>query len=274
MMVLDFIETPKKRKPNPAEPEKSPTRLFLFGLLFILGFISSMVPFGAYTPVSVSVWAILILFLPMFFLGISMTGRYGYTILFAVFLSLLGGVISILFLGDYIGYITKLTAVSDLNPERAVLESNFKYIFLKDFKLLPDEGCSFRAHITVRARGNLKYYGPVLQFRLAPIRSLTMPDKKIPLYALCYAEVGETCDFSDSAKGGNVLRESIWDLEKTNVKGEIPSPRAIFLIWKPFGEEEIQRKGLSSLFMALGLICIWAVVCYRERGFSFFRSHF
>ncbi|BDA78290.1 hypothetical protein LPTSP3_g12200 [Leptospira kobayashii] len=266
--MFAFVETPKKKRPKRPDSEPSIFQLFWIGLCLILGFLIAVLPFGAYLPVSISVWALVILFLPLLFMGIYLIKKYGYMILISVFLSLVGGGISILFLGDYIGYMTRITAVTDINPEEAVKYSQYKFIFLKNYKILKEEGGSFQAPLTVRSRGASKYYGPVIQFQFAPIRSSFAPEKDLSLYAVCMANLGSFCSFSDSGTGGNVLHESIWDSEKRNAKGNIPKEGSIFLVWKPWGEMEIRRKGIWSLGSVLVVLLIWAGFCFGKKIFQ------
>jgi len=269
--MFAFVETPKRKKPERPEGEPDPLVLFWIGVCLILGFLITLLPFGAYLPVSISVWALVILFLPLIFMGIFLIGKYGYVILLAVFLSLIGGGMSILFLGDYIGYLTGITAATDISPEVAAKYSQYKFIFLKDYKILKEEGGSFQAPLTVRTRGASKYYGPVIQFKFAPIRSNLTPEKDLSLYAVCMAKLGSSCFFSDLGKGGSVMNESVWDSEKRNAEGNIPKEGSIFLVWKPWGEEEIQKKGVLSLGSVLFVLMIWAGFCFG-RGFFFSKT--
>ncbi len=264
-MVLGFIESGKRRKPNPPQPEYSDIRLFILGLILIFSFMIVLLPFGAYLPVSISIWALLILFLPLLFVGIMLISKCGYVILFAVFLALLNGGVSILFLGDYLGYVTKVTAITDLDPEDAIKESHYKYIFLKDYVLKEEAGGSFQAAITIRARGSVKYFGPLLQFRFVPIVSRQKPDLDLSLYALCYANISEQCNFLSTVRGGSVLRESIWDTTKMNVTGASPKEKAMFLVWRAGGEEEIQKKGLASLLETMFAVVVWAFLSFKKR---------
>jgi hypothetical protein len=262
-MELGFVETPNRRRPNQPQPEFSPQKLFFLGLALIFGFSIALLPFGAYLPVSISIWALLIFFLPLLFIGISLISTYGYVILFAVFLALVNGGVSILFFGDYIGYVTQTTAISNIDPAEAIQTSHYKYIFLKDYVLKEEEGGSFQAPIMIRARGNAKYYGPILKFRYVPIVSTKKPDSEIGLYAICYADIAENCIFSSAVSGGSVLRETIWDSEKTNVTGKSPSEGAIFLVWRAGGKEEFSSKGLASFVSFAISILIWAYLCFR-----------
>ncbi|MDZ4727489.1 MAG: hypothetical protein SH817_15130 [Leptospira sp.] len=264
-MTLGFIESQPRRRPNRPNPNFSNKLMLVYGLIMIFGFTIALLPFGAYLPVSISIWALMVLFLPLLLIGISFISKFGYYILISVFLSLFCGGISILFLGDFVGYITQVTAIKNMIPEEVVKHSHYKYIFLKDFILNEDKGGSFLAPIAVRARGQSKYYGPVLKFRFVPILSSVSPNKNFELYALCYAKPEENCDFVNEARGGSVLRESIWDSEKRNVVGDIPKENAIFLVWRAGGEEEIQKKGVYSLGFILFVAILWSYLAlYRK----------
>ncbi len=268
-MILGFVESPRRKRPNPQNPDPKATFVFWVGFLIILGFAASLLPFGAYLPFSVSVWALVILFLPLLFFGIFLISKLGYVILISVFLSLLGGGLSILFLGDYFGYMTKTTVATEISPENVTKYSEFKFIFLKDFQLKVDEEGSFQAPIVVRNRGGAKHYGPNLQFRFVPIRSKSDPNRDLSLYALCMSAIGSGCLFSEFAKGGNVMKESVWDSDPKNRVGISPVSGALYLLWKPWGEDEIKTKGVWSLGSLGFLILIWAGFAFRKKLLPF-----
>ncbi len=263
--MLGFIESKNKRKPPPPESNFDPKKIFFFGLLLIVIFSLLLLPFGIFFPISISIWALLLLFLPLLFLGIFFINRFGYVILFSVFIALLDGGISILFLGDFIGYITKTNSISGVEPSQFANLKNYKYAFFRDFKIQMEALGSFQAPITIRARGNSKIYGPLLQFRYAPIVSSNHPNQIFPLYALCYAEINQVCHFSRSLNGGIVLAESIWESNKTQVEGKKPLEGAIFILWKGNGESDIIQKGLSSTSFFLFSILLWAYICFRKK---------
>ncbi len=263
--MLSFIESNQSRKPPKPNPNFNPWHLFLTGLSLILGYTTILIPFGAYFTFSVSVWIILILFLPLLFLAISLISRFGYVILISVFLSLLDGGASLLFLGDFFGYLTKTTVASNILPDQASSFTLKKYIFLSDFEIQVEKGGSFQAPITVRARGGSKIYGPMLQFRFAPIVAKSNPNKQLPLYALCYANLNETCDFSKETSGGIVIRETIWDSNKVNVVGSVPLENSIFLMWIGRGESDISRKGLISFGAILTSVLVWVGICFLRK---------
>jgi len=201
--MLGFVESPNRRKPTPPEANFNPRKLFFIGLSLILGFTILLLPFGAYFPVTISIWALLVFFLPLLFIGISLISKYGYVILIAVFLSLLDGGISVLYFGDFLGFLTETTAVANMDPREVVLSSRYKYVYLKDFLIKSESGGSFQAPITIRARGKSKLYGPVLHFKYAPIVSIHEPNielafmlfvmriqmKLVPFHRLSKAEV-------------------------------------------------------------------------------------
>lgn len=264
-MILGFVENKRRFKPERPDPNGSYQKLLLIGLFFILGFALLLFPFGLFLPVSLSVWALLILFLPLLFLGIMLISKLGYVILLAVLFALLSGGVSILFLGDYIGFISGITSIHHLDPTLVEKKSEFKYIFLKDYKINEELGGSFLAPLMVRARGSAKYYGPVLFFKFAPIVSQQNPNKELSLYALCYAEKDKNCEFDPNVAGGVVLKEMIWDSEKRSVKGMVPKENSIFLVWRNGGENEMQKKGLISALSILLLSSIWSIVVLRLR---------
>lgn len=260
--MLSFIESNQNRKPPKPNPNFNPWFLFISGLSLMLGYTLILIPFGAYFTISVSVWIVIILFLPLLFFAISLISRFGYIILVSVFLSLLDGGVSLLFLGDYLGYLTKTTVVSNLLPDQAGAFKRNKYIFLREYTILVEMGGSFQAPITVRARGGSKIYGPMFQFRFAPVVSKKNPNKELPLYALCYANLNETCEFSSETSGGLVIRETIWDANRVNVIGSQPKENAIFLMWTGKGQTDIARKGFISLGAITASILAWAALCF------------
>ncbi|GBF48694.1 hypothetical protein LPTSP4_01940 [Leptospira ryugenii] len=263
--MLGFVESKPKRRPERPNRQPNEKSMFFWGLLMIIGFSIALVPFGAYLPVSISIWALIILFLPLLLIGISLISKYGYSILFSVFFAIFGGATSILFLGDFVGYITQLTVAREISPEEAIRYAHYKYIFLKDFDLDETKSGSFLAHINVRKRGTGTYYGPLLQFRYAPIYAKGKEKKDLGLYALCYSKPEESCAFAKETKGGNVLREALWETDKTDAKGESPKEHSIFLVWRGESESEIFKKGMGSLAYLAVLILTWFYICFRQR---------
>ncbi|PJZ85610.1 hypothetical protein [Leptospira harrisiae] len=256
-MFVGFVENQNRKK---REPNGEPTPLFFTfwtGLSIILGFGVLLLPLGAFFTLSVSVWALLILFLPVLFLGIVLSKRTGLKILLAVFLSLLSGGNSILFLGDSIGYTLGITAKSDVLAEDVSKNIGFRYLFLRDFYLDDLEKGEFRSPLLVRRRSGGAVYGPVIRFQYKRIRSISGKEVKPPLYAICYSKENIQCELSRLFSGGVVLMEPIWDTS------ELPwSKDSHFLVWRGPLDAEMYTKGIYSFLFFLFLIFVWAGIVY------------
>ncbi|MCW7492989.1 hypothetical protein ND861_08265 [Leptospira sp. 2 VSF19] len=256
-MFVGFVENQNRKKPDPSEEPTSSFFVFWTGLSFICGFGIFLLPFGAFFPLSVSVWAILILFLPVLFLGILLTKRTGFKILLAVFLSLLAGGNSVLFLGDSIGYHFGITSKMEVLPEEVSQYLNYRYLFLRDFYLDDVEKGEFRSPLLVRRRSGGAVYGPVIRFHYKRIRSISGKEIKPPLYAICYSKEDIQCNLSGLFSGGVVLKEPIWDM------AELPFAKdSLFLVWRGPLDAEMFNKGIYSCLFFLFLNLVWAVIVY------------
>ncbi|TGL90942.1 hypothetical protein EHQ68_05890 [Leptospira congkakensis] len=256
-MFVGFVENQnrKKREPN----EEPPSLFFIFwtGISIIFGFGFFLLPFGAFFPLSISIWAILILFLPVLFLGILLSKKTGFKILLAVFLSLLAGGNSVLFLGDSIGYGLGITAKMDVLPEESFLYLNYRYLFLRDFYLDDKSAGEFRSPLLVRKRSGGSVYGPVIRFQYKQVRSISGKEIKPPLYAICYSKEDTKCHLSSLYSGGIVLQEPLWDLE------DLPfTKNSVYLVWRGSMDSEMLTKGVYSLLFFLFLVVVWAVMVY------------
>ncbi|EKJ85440.1 hypothetical protein CLV96_0964 [Leptospira meyeri] len=256
-MFVGFVENQNRKKP---EPNGQPAPLFYIfwtGLCFIFGFGFLLLPLGAFFPLSISVWALLVLFLPILFLGIILSKRTGLKILLAVFLSLLAGGNSLLFLGDSIGYGLGMTAKGDVLPEEVFENIGYRYLFLRDFYLDDVEKGEFRSPLLVRRRSGGAVYGPVIRFHYKRIRSISGKEIKPPLYALCYSKEEIQCNLSGLFSGGVVLKEPIWDM------AELPlAKESLFLVWRGPLDAEMFTKGIYSCLFFLFLNLVWAVIVY------------
>ncbi|TGK87105.1 hypothetical protein EHQ24_05795 [Leptospira noumeaensis] len=260
-MFVGFVENQNRRKREPNEEPASFHFVFWIGFSFILGFGLFLLPFGAYLPLSVSVWAIIILFLPVLFLGILLSKKTGLKILLAVFLSLLAGGNSILFLGDSIGYSLGITAKMDVLPEEVSHYLGYRYLFLRDFYLDDASAGEFRSPLLVRKRSGGSVYGPVIRFQYKEIRSISGKYVKPSLYAICYSKDNSKCHLSSLFSGGVLLLEPLWDLE------DLPfSKDSIYLVWRGSMDSEMFVKGVYSLLFFLFLVLIWAVVVYFSQN--------
>ncbi|MDF3819410.1 hypothetical protein P3G55_05845 [Leptospira sp. 96542] len=206
-------------------------------------------------PVSISVWALVLFFLPILFLGISLIRKSGNLILISVFLALISGGNSILFLGDYVGYVTEWTSKTNLTPEEALHQTENKYLFLKNFHLDFKNEKKFRSPILVRSRSGSTLYGPILNFRSVPIVSdLGSVDR---LFAICYSKKEMICPLPSSGNGGVVVKESLWEKQM-----ELFPSGSVFLVWKPGGESEIQKMGWYSLTFLFFLLFLWTFLVF------------
>ncbi|PJZ46060.1 hypothetical protein [Leptospira brenneri] len=256
-MFVGFVENQNRKKREPNEEPFPSIFIFWIGLSFIFGFGFFLLPFGAFFPLSISVWAILILFLPVLFLGILVSKKTGFKILLAVFLSLLAGVNSVLFLGDSIGYGLGITAKTEVLPEETSQYLNYRYLFLRDFYLDESTAGEFRSPLLVRRRSGGSVYGPVIRFQYKLVRSVSGKEIKPPLYAICYSKEDIKCHLSSLFSGGVVLREPIWDLE------DLPLAKdSVYLVWRGPMETEMFTKCIFSLLFFLFLVLVWAVVVY------------
>lgn len=256
-MFVGFVENQNRKKPEPNGEPAPLFFVFLTGLSFILGFGLLLLPLGAFFPLSVSVWVLLVLFLPILFLGIILSKRTGLKILISIFLSLLAGGNSILFLGDSIGYGLGVTAKADVLPEEVSTNIGYRYIFLRDFYLDDVEKGEFRSPLLVRRRSGGAVYGPVIRFQYKRILSISGKDIKPPLYAICYSKDDIQCNLSGLFSGGLLLKEPIWDVS------ELPWAKdSLFLVWRGPLDAEMFTKGIYSVLFFLFLILVWAVVVY------------
>lgn len=249
-----FIESPKRKRPEEEKPEKS---VFLIGLVLILGFGILMIPFGIFFTISTSTLALVLLFLPLLFLSLSFVRNTGLKIIFAVFLALLSGGTSILFLGDYIGFLAGINVRTNVLPEEVGVFSDYKYLYLKDFKIDESNSESFKAPILIRNRFGNKIYGPTFNFRYAKI--VSVKDSILPrsVFAICYTSTSEPCQFSGSVSGGAVIQDPIWEPQSKMVPAG-----AIFLLWKDQGLEEFSKKGKFAILAYFCLIFLWAGVVF------------
>ncbi|EOQ97107.1 hypothetical protein LEP1GSC195_2048 [Leptospira wolbachii serovar Codice str. CDC] len=256
-MFVGFVENQSRKKPEPNEEPASSFFIFWTGLSLILGFGIFLLPFGAFFPLSISVWAILLLFLPVLFLGILLSKKAGLKILLAVFLSLLAGGNSVLFLGDSIGYSLGITAKMEVLPEEVSHYLNYRYLYLRDFYLDDVDAGEFRSPLLVRRRSGGVVYGPVIRFQYKRIRSVSGKEIKPSLYALCYSKEDSKCHLSSLFSGGVVLQDPIWDGE------ELPLAKdSVFLVWRGSLDSEFFTKGIFSILFFIFLILVWALVVY------------
>ncbi|MGE8722285.1 hypothetical protein ACO2KH_13195 [Leptospira terpstrae] len=256
-MFVGFVENQNRKKPEPNEEPASSLFIFWTGLSLILGFGFFILPFGAFFPLSISVWVILVFFLPVLFLGIVLSKRTGLKILIAVFLSLLAGGNSVLFLGDSIGYSLGITSKMDVLPEEVSDNLNYRYLYLRDFYLDDTDAGEFRSPLLVRRRSGGSVYGPVIRFQYKRIRSVTGKDIKPSLYAICYSKEDSKCHLSSLFSGGVVLQDPIWDGEELPIAKD-----SVFLVWRGSLDSEFFTKGIFSVLFFIFLVLVWALVVY------------
>jgi|GEM_PF-1559321 len=247
--MLGFVETPRPRRPERPNHDFSPWSLFWMGSLLIFGFTSSMIPFGAYLPLAISIWALIFFFVPLVFLGMILYHKFGNLLLLAIFLSVMGGGIAILFLGDFFGYLFGINTLQNIKPKNVNSLTHIRYIFFKDFDLVAKEEGRFEAPLLMHSGGLRPNFGPVLEFHFVPIRDSKNPDTPLNLFALCFSEKGKHCKFDHEARGGMVLQEPLWDRNSA-----VGAPtKATFVVWRSDLPSSLLTKGFWS-FVSLVLI--------------------
>lgn len=273
--MIGFVETPRRR---PEEPESfgSPPPLWtliFMGILLILTVTVSFIPLSQISGMDVAILFMVLVVLPLLFLSVYLTTKFGYGILFAAFLSVPAAITSTVILGDFFSLVYGKNIVEGISVRDATLYPSAKIFIFRDpillhhktFDSIPGLSPSSSRDGTDSSHNQVKE----LIHSLVPIVDSDQKEgEEISAFAVCShtSLEREDCSFLKTGITGgfqvpgqlrtflhSILRQRSEDL------GIVSKTSPVFLYWVPRPKERIYSAGIYGLGFIAFLNGFWAV---------------
>lgn len=269
-MTCGFVETrnrrPGGRKPDGNQP--SVWTVIFMGCVLINSVTISFIPMSQISSFDVSLLFLVLVVLPLLFLSLFLATKFGYGILFAAFLSIPGGITSVLVLGDFSSLVMGRNVVEGIQVREATYYSLAKvFEFRSPVMDLEKIFHSIQVN-TFRERAGGASHTPPIYHSLVPVLDIDQGEnEEISVFAVCTHSDQNLKDcgfYYPDVKGGIQVPENLRILFRSLVRenaeflGRGVKNSPIFLFWIPKSKERILHAGYYGLIFVFFLNFIWA----------------
>ncbi|EMJ90554.1 hypothetical protein [Leptospira alstonii] len=274
-MIFALVKIGDRPFPPGQPSQNSPWQLLLIGFCLVDGMALLFIPFGIYGSVLLTVALLIFLFLPLLFLVIRLSAKFGNLLYVALFLSLLSAGVSALYISHSIGFFLGFPVGKnvDLSQFSQSGESDRILVF-RGVKILTDY-VSSRSAIS-RARTEPKR-AKTIYFHVAPLVSSSWKKgDPIPGWVACERMELPTCTWGSSVFfwGENLKNHSLYPYYKLSVqdagriyKFSLPEHPIIFRpIQNP--ERKLFRAGMYGLSGLFFLNYSWFLCIFLGKFFG------
>ncbi|MCC5815089.1 MAG: hypothetical protein JJT78_10055 [Leptospira sp.] len=275
--MLGFVGTPRRLPDDSGSndnPDTPPLWTLLFmGCLLINTVTFSFIPMSQISGYDVSLLFLVLVVLPLLFLSLFLASKFGYGILFAAFLSIPGGITSVIVLGDYFAIAFNKNIITSIQVREATNYPTAKVFEFNNPKLLIEKKFDTVQNRSFRERPGGSEHLPPFYHSLVPIVDTDFPEEgeDISAFAVCThsKDRPDNCNFSNRLIfGGFQVPESLRLVLKNasleNAKGlnfEIKNS-PVFLYWVEKPRDRVVRAGLYGLGFVLFLNLFWVISVY------------
>lgn len=272
--MLGFVETPRERPEESGFGKSKPPlwTLIFMGCLLINTVVVSFIPMSQISGLDVSVLFLVLVVLPLLFLSIFLAGKFGYGILFAAFLSIPGGIASVIVMGDFFSLLSGRNIIQDIQVREAPYYPLAKIFTFKNPRLLHNQGLDTAYSQMVSGRAGGGNHLPAVTHSLVPIvDSDFRKGDDISAFALCThnSKDRKDCTFRVSGIHGGIqvpdpVRKTALEILKSHRDDyQLPIQSSpIFLYWIPQPRERILLAGYYGLGFIVFLNILWVLSVY------------
>ncbi|MDV6234595.1 hypothetical protein CH379_003005 [Leptospira ellisii] len=136
-MIIALVKTGDRQFPGGSSSD-SPWKLLLLGLGLMNGMALLFIPLGIYGSVLLTAAILLVLFLPLLFLVIRLSGRFGNLLYIALFLSLLSAGVSSLYISHSIGFFLGIPVGKDTDLAEKTEFENDRILVFRGIRILTE----------------------------------------------------------------------------------------------------------------------------------------
>jgi hypothetical protein len=275
--MLGFVGSPRKMPDDSGSfqnfnPPPLWTLLFM-GCLLINTVTFSFIPMSQISGYDVSLLFLVLVVLPLLFLSLFLATKFGYGILFAAFLSIPGGIASVIVLGDFFAITFNKNIITSIQVREATNYPTAKVFEFTNPKLLIEKRFDTIQNRSIRERPGGSDHLPPFYHSLVPIVDLDFSDEgeDISAFAVCThsQERPDHCSFSNTMiYGGFQVPENLRlvlknaSLENKNALNFEMKNSPIFLYWVEKPREKIVKAGLYGLGFVVFLNLFWIISVY------------
>lgn len=270
-MIFALVKTGDRPYPPGPPSQNSHWQLLLIGFCLVDGMALLFIPLGIYG--SVLLTAALLLFLPLLFLVIRLSTKFGNLLYIALFLSLLSAGVSSLYISHSIGFFLGLPAGKNTDLAQSGEFGNDRILVFRGVKIL-NNYVSSRSAIS-RAKSEPKR-AKTIYFHVAPLVSANWKEgDPIHVWVACERMELPHCTWGSSVLfwGENLKTHSLYTYYKLSVqdagkiyKFPIPENPTIF---RPIAdpEKKLVRAGMYGLSGLFFLNYSWFVCIFLGKFF-------
>ncbi|TGK19764.1 hypothetical protein [Leptospira stimsonii] len=272
-MIFALVKSGDRPPPEPPS-QNSPWRLLLVGLCLVDGMAILFIPFGIYGSVLVTAALLLFLFLPLLFLVIRLSSRFGNLLYVALFLSLLSAGVSSLYISQSIGFFLGIPIGKNTNLITKNELGNDRILVFKGVKILTDYVSSRSAKVGKGSTSSNP--AKTIYFHVAPLVAINWKEgDPIFVWVACERLELPTCQWGNSVFfwGENLKNHSFYGYYKLAVQeaGKIYKfpIEAEPTIFRPIAnpEKKLVRSGLYGLSGLFFLNYSWFVCIFLGKFF-------
>ncbi|AOP33401.1 hypothetical protein A0128_05800 [Leptospira tipperaryensis] len=275
-MILALVKSGDRTPQPPGPPsQNSHWKLLFVGFCLVDGMALLFIPLGIYGSVLVTAALLLFLFLPLLFLVIRLSSRFGNLLYVALFLSLLSAGVSSLYISHSIGFFLGIPMGKNTDLIENTELGNDRILVFRGVKILTNY-VSSRSGKTGKGKISSKPT-KTIYFHVAPLVSTSWKEgDPIHVWVACERMELPNCQWGDSVFfwGENLKNHSLYTYYKLAVQeagkiykfpiGDRPT------IFRPIAdpEKKLVRAGLYGLSGLFFLNYSWFVCIFLGKFFG------
>ncbi|MBW0433834.1 hypothetical protein DLM76_10485 [Leptospira yasudae] len=273
-MIIALVKTGDRPYPPGPPSRNSPWQLLLIGFCLVDGMALLFIPLGIYGSVLLTAALLLFLFLPLLFLVIRLSTKFGNLLYVALFLSLLSAGVSALYISHSIGFFLGIPVGKNVDLAQSGEFGNDRILVFRGVKILTDY-VSSRSAIS-RAKSEPKR-AKTIYFHVAPLVAASWKEgDPIHVWVACERMELPNCSWGSSVFfwGENLKNHSLYPYYKLSVqdagkiyKFPISEHPTIF---RPIAdpEKKLVRAGMYGLSGLFFLNYSWFVCIFLGKFFG------
>ncbi|TGK31705.1 hypothetical protein EHQ12_03790 [Leptospira gomenensis] len=272
-MIIALVKTGDRQFPGEFSSD-SPWKLLFLGLALMNGMALLFIPLGIYGSVSLTAAVLLSLFLPLLFLVIRLSGRFGNLLYIALFLSLLSAGVSSLYISHSVGLFLGVPPGNNADLAEKSEFENDRVLVFRGIRILTES--VFSRSAVIREKTEPKRSKPIY-FHVAPLVSSAWKEgDPIRVWVACERMEFPTCSWGKSVFfwGENLESHSLYPFYKQAVQDaaklyRLPISEKV-TIFRPIqdAEKRLLRGGMFGVSGLFFLNYSWFVCIFLAKFFG------
>ncbi|EKP05442.1 hypothetical protein LEP1GSC018_1435 [Leptospira kirschneri str. 2008720114] len=273
-MIFALVKMGDRPFPPEPSPQNVTWQLLLIGFGLVNGMALLFIPLGMYGSVFFTIIWLLFLFLPLLFLVIRLSTKFGNLLYVALFLSLLSAGVSSLYISHTIGFFLGIPIGKNMDLSQRGEFGKNRILVFREVKILPDYIYSRSAISKSKAEPQLT---KTIYFPVAPLVSSSWKEgDPVHVWVACEKMELPTCNWGSSVFfwGENLKNHSLYPYYKLSVQdagriykfavSEYPT------IFRPITdpEKKLVRAGMYGLSGLFFLNYSWFICIFLGQFFE------